>query len=199
MTEPTSLWVVINKTRPLTPQNYAPTDLVTPNVPLRVPGNETMQVRKEVADALETMFAAAKADQASMMLSSGYRSYSYQISLYGGYVNSSGKAAADTYSARPGFSEHQTGLAFDVEPFDQKCDVEQCFADLPAGKWIAAHAYEYGFILRYPADKVAVTGYTYEPWHLRYVGKPLANELHKDRIETLEEFFGLPPAPDYSS
>jgi D-alanyl-D-alanine carboxypeptidase len=88
-------------------------------------------------------------------------------------------------------------LAFDAEPLDQKCDVDQCFADLPAGKWIAAHSYEYGFLLRYPADKVAVTGYQYEPWHLRYIGKALASELHKDHIKTLEEFFGLPAAPGY--
>lgn len=197
LTDPTSIWVVVNKQRPLNPQTYIPTDLVTPNVPLRVPGNESMQVRRITATAMEAMFAAAKAQQVPLMLSSGYRSYTYQVGLYNGYASSSSTAQADTYSARPGYSEHQTGLAFDVEPLDQQCDVDQCFANLPAGKWVAAHAYEYGFLVRYPADKVAVTGYTYEPWHLRYVGKPLAAELHKLHIETLEEFFGLPPAPNY--
>ena len=199
LSEPTSIWVVVNKLRPLQPATYIPPDLVTPNVPLRVPGNESMQVRKVVASAMEDMFAAAKADQVALMLSSGYRSYTYQVGLYSGYVSTSGKTGADTYSARPGYSEHQTGLAFDVEPLNQQCDVDQCFANLPAGKWIAAHAYEYGFLLRYPADKTSITGYTYEPWHLRYVGKSLAMELHNQHVETLEEFFGLPAAPNYAN
>jgi len=131
------------------------------------------------------------------MVSSAYRSYSYQVSLYGKYVRDQGQSVADTQSARPGYSEHQTGLAVDVEPYDQQCDVEQCFADLPAGKWIAANAYKYGFIIRYTKDKTHVTGYEYEPWHVRYVGVELATEMHNQHIETLEEFFGLPAAPDY--
>jgi D-alanyl-D-alanine carboxypeptidase len=197
LTDPASIWVVANKLRPLSTLSYAPNDLVTPHVPLRVPGNESMQLRKEASSALEAMFEASERDGAAMMLSSGYRSYSYQVSLYGGYVQKNGQAEADKVSARPGYSEHQTGLAADVEPADQQCDVEVCFADLPAGKWVAAHAWEYGFILRYPADKTAVTGYSYEPWHLRYVGKDLAKELHDTHTETLEEFFKLPAAPDY--
>jgi len=195
--DPTSQWVVVNKIRPLNPSAYSPSDLVEPNVPQRVPGNESMRLRTETAKAVESMFAAAKADQTPLMLSSGFRSYSFQTGLYNGYVTKSGQAAADTYSARPGYSEHQTGLAFDVEPLDQQCDVDECFADLPAGKWVAAHAHEYGFIVRYPANKTAVTGYKYEPWHLRYVGKELAAEMKAKNITTLEEFFGLPAAPDY--
>lgn len=198
LTDPTSLWVVANKLRPLTPPSYAPSDLVTPDLPLRVPGNESMQVRSVIVPDLTALFAAAKAAGSPLMVSSGYRSYSYQVSLYGSYVSAHGVTEADTFSARPGYSEHQTGLALDVEPLDETCDVSQCFGDLPAGKWVATHAYEYGFLLRYPADKVSVTGYEYEPWHLRYVGKPLAAELHAQNIETLEEFFGLPAAPDYA-
>ncbi len=197
LTDPASIWVVVNKQRPLTPKSYIPADLVVPNVPLRVPGNSTMQVRAVTATAMEALFAAAKAAGAPLMLSSGYRSFSYQTSLYGSYVSAHGQASADTFSARPGYSEHQTGLAFDVEPLNQQCDVDQCFANTAAGKWIAQHAYEYGFLLRYPSDKVAITGYEYEPWHLRYVGKALALELHNTHTETLEEFFGLPPAPNY--
>lgn len=197
LTDPTSLWVVVNKQRPLNPKNYVPADLVVPTVPLRVPGNESMQVRAVTATAMEALFAAAKAAGAPLMLSSGYRSYNYQVSLYGSYVSAHGQASADTFSARPGYSEHQTGLAFDVEPLDEKCDVDQCFATTPAGEWIAAHAYEYGFIIRYPSDKVAITGYEYEPWHLRYVGKDLALEMHTTHTETLEEFFGLGAAPNY--
>jgi D-alanyl-D-alanine carboxypeptidase len=198
LTDPTSLWVVVNKQRPLNPLNYAPADLVTPNVPLRVPGNESMQVRSVMVPSLEALFQAARTQGVPLMLSSGYRSYSYQVGLYNSYVKSSGQAAADNYSARPGHSEHQTGLAVDVEPLNQKCDVDPCFANLPEGKWLAANAYKYGFILRYPADKVAVTGYSYEPWHIRYVGAALSSQLNNQHIETLEEFFGLPAAPNYS-
>lgn len=195
--DPESIWVVVNKQRPLSPKNYVPPDLVVPSVPLRVPGNESMQLRSVAAGALEKMFAAAKADGVPLMLSSGYRSYSYQVSLYNGYVKSVGQTGADAVSARPGFSEHQTGLAADIEPLNEECDVSVCFANLPAGKWLAANAYKFGFIMRYPADKVKVTGYDYEPWHFRYVGVPLADELHQQRIETLEEFFDLPGGQNY--
>lgn len=195
--EANSIWVVVNKTRPLAPQNYTPTDLATPNLPVRVPGNESMQMRQVTAAALEKMFAAASADGVKLMVSSGYRSYSYQVNLYGGYVKSSGQAAADNFSARPGYSEHQTGLAVDLEPLDQQCDVNICFANLPAGKWVSVNAYKYGFILRYPADKIAITGYDYEPWHVRYIGTELALQMHQQHVETLEEFFGLPAAANY--
>jgi D-alanyl-D-alanine carboxypeptidase len=197
LTAPASIWVVVNKKRPLQPQNYVPEDLVTPDLPLRVPGNESMQMRKVTAEALTKMFEAAKADDARMMVSSAYRSYAYQVSLYGKYVSDQGRATADLQSARPGYSEHQTGLAVDIEPYDQQCDVDQCFADLPAGKWVVANAYEYGFIIRYPNDKTKITGYEYEPWHLRFVGVELATEMHNQHIGTLEEFFGLPAASDY--
>lgn len=197
LTNPTSIWVIVNKKRPLNPKDYVPADLVVPNVPLRVPGNESMKVRKVTATALETMFAAAKKQGINLMLSSGYRSYSYQVALYNGYVKTQGQAVADTQSARPGFSEHQTGLAADVEPVSEKCDVDQCFGNLPEGKWLAANAYQYGFVIRYPLNKDNITGYEYEPWHVRYVGIPLATEMHKEGVSTLEEFFDLPAAPDY--
>ena len=195
--DPTSIWVVVNKKRSLNPINYMPVDLTVPNVPLRVPGNESMQLRKPAADGLEKLFAGAKADGLNLMLSSGYRSYTYQTNLYNGYVANSSVAEADRSSARPGHSEHQTGLAADVEPLSKTCEVDPCFAQTPEGKWIVANAYKYGFILRYPADKVGVTGYEYEPWHIRYVGTQLATELYTTHTETLEEFFGLGPAPSY--
>lgn len=198
LSDPASIWVVVNKQRTLNPVNYAPADLVFPSIPLRVPGNESMQVRQVIVPALEDLFKAAKSQGVPLMLSSGYRSYSYQVGLYSSYVKSGGQASADKFSARPGHSEHQTGLAVDLEPLSQQCDVDVCFANLPAGQWIAANAYKYGFILRYPADKVAVTGYSYEPWHLRYVGAALSSQMHDQHTETLEEFFGLPAAPDYN-
>jgi D-alanyl-D-alanine carboxypeptidase len=194
-----SVWVVVNKHRPLIPTSFAPNDLVTPAVPLRVPGNESMQVRKVTGNALETMFTAAKKDGLSLMLSSGYRSYQFQTSLYNSYVNNSSIAEADKTSARPSYSEHQTGLAADIEPFSQKCDVDPCFATTPEGIWLAANAYKYGFIIRYTSDKIAITGYSPEAWHIRYIGMELSNEMHRLKIETLEEFFGLGAAAGYSS
>lgn len=109
LSDPASLWIVVNKQRPLSPTTYAPTDLVMPKVPLRVPGNESMQLRADTATALESLFAGAKTANVPLMLSSGYRSFTYQTSLYNGYVAAHGQAQADTFSARPGYSEHQTG------------------------------------------------------------------------------------------
>lgn len=196
---PSSLWVIANKQNPLQPKNYAPADLATPNVPLRVPGNDTMQLRKAAAATLESLFAGAKRAGYDLMLSSGYRSYDYQINLYGSYVKSSGTAAADKYSARPGYSEHQTGLAADVEATSRKCEISQCFGDMPEGKWLAANAYKFGFIIRYPKDKAKTTGYEYEPWHVRYVGLGLANEMHSSGSQTLEKFFGVAGGDSFKS
>ncbi len=196
-TDPKSIWVVVNKKHSLRPNTYSPTDLITPSVPLRVPGNSSMQLRAEPATALEEMFAAAKSDGIQLMLSSGYRSYDYQVSLYDGYVSSAGQTQADIQSARPGYSEHQTGLAFDAEPVSRTCELEQCFADTPEGKWLATHAYEYGFILRYTPADIATTGYESEPWHFRYVGKALATEMHKKGVATLEKFFKITGGHSY--
>jgi D-alanyl-D-alanine carboxypeptidase len=110
--------------------------------------------------------------------------------LYNGYVAKDGQAAADRYSAKPGTSEHQTGLAMDVCLANSGCSLEQAFGDTPAGKWVAANAHKYGFIVRYLPGKDAITGYEYEPWHLRYVGIELATELQRNN-KTMEEFFGL--------
>ena len=191
LTDPASIWVVVNKQHPLNPKDYAPADLVTPNVPLRVPGNASMQLRQATASALEQMFTAAKAQGVSLMLSSGYRSYAYQVNLYGGYVNTEGRAVADTQSARPGYSEHQTGFAADIEPVSKNCEVAECFGDTPEGKWLAANAYSYGFIIRYNASNQALTGYEPEPWHIRYIGLGLATEMHNTGIDSLEQFFGV--------
>lgn len=196
--DPNSIWVIANKRRPLQPTTYTPGDLVVPDVPLRLTDqDEEMQLRQVTATAIEELFADAKQDGLDLMVSSAFRSYDYQSGLYNRYVQQQGQAVADTQSARPGHSEHQTALAVDVEPTSRECEVEQCFANLPEGKWVAQNAYKYGFVVRYQQDKDHITGYMYEPWHLRYVGKPLAAELHTLGDPTLEEFFGLPPAPDY--
>lgn len=191
LTDPNSIWVIVNKQHPLNPIDYAPADLVFPNVPLRVPGNESMQVRQVTAKALEQMFATAKSQGLNLQLSSGYRSYTYQVNLYNSYVKADGQARADQESARPGYSEHQTGLAVDLEPTSRHCELETCFAETPEGKWLYANSYRYGFILRYTTTNQAVTGYESEPWHFRYVGTDLANEMHKTGVTSLEQFFGV--------
>jgi D-alanyl-D-alanine carboxypeptidase len=197
LTDSTSPWVIVNKQHPLNPKSYVPSDLTVPKIPLRVPGNETMQVRAETATALEALVAAAKKDGLSLMLSSGYRSYTYQVGLYGGYVQSMGQASADKQSARPGYSEHQSGFAADLEPISKTCELDQCFGKTPEGLWLAANAYQYGFIIRYPSDKTAVTGYEYEPWHVRYIGVNLATEMHRTNTTTLEEFFTVTGGESY--
>lgn len=194
--DPASIWVVVNKKRPLKPTDYAPSDLRMPNAPLRLQTTE-MQLRNEAATAVEQLVASAKAEDINLMVASGYRSYDLQKAVYDNFVKSEGKAAADRTSARPGHSEHQTGLAVDLGPTDRRCEIEQCFAGLPEGQWVAANAHKFGFVLRYAEGKEAITGYDYEPWHLRYVGAALAEEMHQKNMQTLEEFFNLPAAPTY--
>lgn len=192
--DPASIWVVSDKRRPLNPLDYAPADLV--DVP--VPHTWAPQLRKEAADAVVAMFAAASSEAGlSLASNSAYRSYQSQVSVYNQEVAANGQAAADLSTARPGYSEHQTGLTMDIGAESGHCSLSTCFADTPEGKWLAANAYRFGFLLRYPADKVAVTGFEFEPWHYRYIGVALATELHDTGITTLEEFFGLPAAPDY--
>lgn len=197
--DPASIWVIVNKGRIL-PSSYVPAGLVVPSVLLRVsPGSPEMHLRSDAAGALQLLFNNANATGLHLMLASGYRPYSEQVSLYSGYVSSLGQSAADISSARPGHSEHQTGLAADLEPASRTCEVDLCFANTPEGKWLATNAYKYGFIIRYPADKTTVTGYEYEPWHVRYVGTILSEEMHAKNITTLEEFFGLASYTSYPS
>lgn len=194
---PTSPWVIANKRRPLNPTDFAP-QTAAPNVPLRLPGtNPEMQVSRQIIPAVEQLFAAAKADGLDLMLASGYRSYQQQVVVYNAEVNRYGQEAADRESARPGHSEHQTGLAVDVEPITRQCEIQACFGDLPEGKWVAANAHKFGFIIRYSKDNEAVTGYNYEPWHIRYVGPELAAELYQQGNPPLETFFNLGAAPGY--
>jgi D-alanyl-D-alanine carboxypeptidase len=198
LTDPASPWVIANKHYPLRPKTYAPADLVAPAIPLRLSAKaDEMLLRKDAAAALKELYDNAKQDGVQLMVASGYRSYDFQVSLYNRYVQQQGRTAADSQSARPGYSEHQTGLAVDLEPVSRACEIEECFGDTPEGKWIAANAWKYGFTLRYLPNKQNSTGYIYEPWHVRYVGKPLAAELHTQGTPTLEDFFGLEAAADY--
>lgn len=129
---------------------------------------------------------AAAQEGLNIYLSSGFRSYDYQAQIYNSYVarEPNGQAAADTYSARPGHSEHQTGLAIDVNQIDDS------FIGTPEAIWLENHCHEFGFILRYPQGKQDITGYQYESWHIRYVGTDLATQIHASGL-TLEEYFGI--------
>ena len=157
--------LIANKTYSL-PQDYAP------------------GVTSEAEEAVNKMEAAAAEDGLELFVRSGYRSYSYQSTLYSNYVNRDGKAAADRYSARPGHSEHQTGMAFDMN------SLSQSFEYTPEGKWLAQNCWRYGFIIRYPKGKESITGYMYEPWHVRYLGTELAEKVYNSGL-TLEEYLGI--------
>ena len=147
------------------------------------PGGLTKECRK----AFEEMKAGAAEDGYTLKIVSGFRSFETQYVIYWRYVRNDGQKAADTYSARPGHSEHQTGLAMDLN------SLKSAFGDTPEGKWLAAHCHEYGFIIRYPKGKSGITGYIYEPWHVRYVGVELATKLYESGL-TLEEYFGIDSA-----
>jgi len=190
--DPASLWVVVNKLRPLDPQDYVPADLVGLSL------IEGGQLRAEAAAQLEAMVAEFTGETGLQVRTvSSYRSYGSQVNVYNGWVSRLGQEAADLTSARPGHSEHQTGLAIDFGAVPAQCDLDQCFADTAQGSWLADNAHRWGFILRYPDGYTPVTGYEFEPWHYRYVGVELATEMRSTGIATLEEFFGLPAAPTY--
>ena len=191
---PDSITVIVNKQRPMDPYNWAPDDLVLP----QGIGNEWGHVlRAEAAHALEEMYAGASAAGAPFIITSGYRSYDTQVGLYNSYVARSGQASADTYSARPGFSEHQTGLAVDLHESTAYCYMTDCFEETAAGLWLHEHAAEYGFVLRYPNGESDIVGYKYEPWHFRYVGPEVALAMQDSGEINLETFLGLDAAPNY--
>lgn len=129
---------------------------------------------------------AAKKDNLNLTIISGFRSYNFQSSLYNNYVSRHGQAMADTFSARAGYSEHQTGLAMDLN------QISDSFGETKVGKWLDNNAYKYGFILRYPKGKSNETGYKYEPWHFRYVGVSLATKLYNNgNWITIESYYGI--------
>jgi zinc D-Ala-D-Ala carboxypeptidase len=186
--DPTSPWVVVNKRLPLTPADFEP-DLVVVDQHL---------VARVAARDLTALLAAAERAGLPLHVASAYRSAAYQRGVYEGIVGRDGRELADRWSARPGHSEHQTGLAVDVDSLAHpECRIDACFGELAEGRWVRRHARHFGFLVRYtPADQ-AVTGYHPEPWHLRYVGRPLAREMERTGVTTLEVFFGL-PAGDYA-
>jgi D-alanyl-D-alanine carboxypeptidase len=193
-----SLWVVVNKIRPLIPRRYAPVT-VRPNFALPSTNNPYGRpLAKPAAIAIVILAMAMRAAGAGdLVLQSGYRSYGEQVYVHNRQVQRYGVKAGEALAARPGYSEHQTGLAADVSALGQGCVIQFCFGKTAAGTWLRENAWRYGFIVRYPKGKTAITGYDYEPWHIRYVGKALSQQMHKDGVTVLEKFFDLPSAPAY--
>lgn len=189
-------WVVVNKQRPLNPIDYAPQGIV------QVQGLKTFNagvLRQDAAAALEQMAQAVEtAGVGSLGQLSGYRSYDTQVSTYQENVARGGQAEAEVSSAKPGFSEHQLGLAMDLMPCGSGCGTLDDFGSSPEGQWVAANAWQFGFVVRYEQGYTPVTGYEAEPWHLRFIGPELAQAYHDGGWHTLEEFFGLPAAPSYA-
>ena len=179
---PTSFWVVANKKRPINPIDYAPAKLLT------VQG---IEIDQRIEPAMNDMIAAAARDGAELRVISGYRSYETQMELLDGYTARDGQKMAETFAARPGYSEHQLGTTADFDNTSGGCTLDGCFGKTAAGIWLAQNAGRFGFIQRYPEGKTDITGYIPESWHFRYVGKDLASEMKKQNIDTLEEFFGL--------
>ena len=189
ITDPASAWVLVNKRTPLRPATFTPT-LANPQVSSA--WGDPLQ--KDAAWYLRNMFAAASAAGAgSMTLQSGYRSYATQSSLFSRDVAQNGREAAERLTARPGYSEHQTGFAADISA--NGC--MECIGGTPQGRWLLANAWRYGFILRYENGQTGKTGYSHEPWHYRYVGTVLARDYHEGGFRTLEDYFGRPAAPTY--
>ena len=164
------------------PEDYIPKDLVEISNKF---SNSTRLLVYEAKEAFEKMANDALKENLNIRVISSYRSYEYQTTLYNNYVEKDGVEVADTYSARPGFSEHQTGLVIDIDNI--KTSFEN-FENTEEFTWMINHAHEYGFILRYPKGKENITGYNYESWHYRYVGKKIANFIVSNNL-TFDEYF----------
>jgi len=192
-----SEWVVVNKLRPLSPLDFEP-QVRKISSSESLDNSRGLELRDVAATALEAMAKEMLFQGAGQMfVNSAYRSYDYQLELFVDKVEQYGEAEALVRSAKAGHSEHQTGLAVDVSVPAQGCAIMQCFGDTAAGKWIAENSWKFGYIVRYERDTTSITGYTYEPWHLRYVGTEIARMYASNGIHTLEDFWGFPAAENY--
>lgn len=178
VSNPDDVLVICNKYYAL-PGGFVPKDLVNVN-------GSNVKMTKVAAEKFELMAKASENDGVKIYPGSGYRSEDTQRSIYNRYVKTDGVKKADTYSARPGHSEHETGLAIDITTGNGRID--DSFIDTPQDKWLRENAYKYGFILRYPSDKVDITGYKYESWHYRYVGEDVAKIIYDNNL-TYEEYY----------
>lgn len=194
LNDPNKPWFVVNKLRPFENPEWEPTDVVVPATFSQVGSG----LRAEPAAAFDAMAAASVAEGGgSIALNSGFRSFSTQVASYDSQVEAAGQTEADHASARPGHSEHQTGLTADIVPCNPTCGTLDDVAGSTQGAWIAANSWRFGWIVRYEDGYTDTTGYEYEPWHLRYIGVELAQAYHDGGYKTLEDFFELAPAPDY--
>ncbi len=179
--------ILVNKGNSL-PSDYVPKDLTVPSVNFSFTGpHEKQNMQYEAAKALEELFNAASKEGIELYAVSGYRSYNRQQTVYNGHVQKLGQEEADKISAKPGHSEHQTGLAMDVTSQSAGMSLSEDFGSTVEGIWLAENAHEYGFIIRYKKGNEDITGYSYEPWHLRYVERAAAKEIYEANI-TLEEY-----------
>ena len=180
------LLILVNKQHPLA-ENYIPDDLTALKYFVANRSAETRFMRAAAAVHFEKLVETAAQDGVELRMTTAYRSYAYQKNLYNTYVENSGEKAANHSSAKPGESEHQTGLAVDISSNSIGYQFLYTYGETKEGKWLASHAHEFGFILRYPEGKEDITGYNHEPWHLRYVGPFAAKEIFQAGI-TLEEY-----------
>ncbi|GAA0471068.1 M15 family metallopeptidase [Alkalibacillus silvisoli] len=181
--------VIVNKERRL-PNGYEPEDLMIADVDYHAVNEERKHLREEAAGALEDLFEAASEEGHQLVAVSGYRSEQTQEVVFASNVDRHGEEHAEQYSAQPGYSEHQTGLAMDVSTASIGYALSEEFGETQEGKWVAENGHKHGFIIRYLEGKSEITGYGYEPWHLRYVGEDLATSVYQSGL-TLEEYFGL--------
>lgn len=192
-TDTSTVTYLVNREYPL-PEDFVPEGLTTPDVlfPFSDTTLDKAKMTPEAGEALALLFDAAY-NEAELTLYgvSAYRSYARQYTIYATNLATRGIAHTNRYSAAPGRSEHQTGLAIDISCASEGFGLETSFADTPEGIWIAENAHRFGFILRYPKDKEHLTGYNYEPWHIRYVGTELAGYLYETGL-TLDEYYGVP-------
>lgn len=177
--------ILVNKTHGID-KDYEPRDLTTAN-PIVKGASQYQKMRKPAAKAFKKLSDAAADKGLTIKVTSGYRPYSYQKYLFNKYVNKDGRYRAEQYSAEPGHSEHQSGLCADVSSPSVNYNLSQAYGTTEEGKWLTSHAHKYGFIIRFPKGKEKITGYEYEPWHIRYVGKDAAKEIYKQKL-TLEEY-----------
>lgn len=192
-TDTSTVTYLVNREYPLT-EDFVPEGLMTPDI-LFPFSDTTIDKAKMVpvaAYALDELFDAAYDEEHLLLYGvSAYRSFTRQYTIYATNLAVYGTAHSNRYSAAPGTSEHQTGLVIDISCRSEGFDLEETFADTPEGKWVAENAHRFGFIIRYPKGKEAITGYSYEPWHLRYVGNELAAYLYETGL-TLDEYYGVP-------
>ncbi|MDD2190044.1 MAG: M15 family metallopeptidase [Eubacteriales bacterium] len=184
--EQKGLLILVNKENAI-PEDYKPDDLKAIKYFVKDRSAGSRYMRAEATDAFHKMVEKAAEENIEIRMTTAYRSYDFQKLLYENYVANEGQEAADTFSAKPGQSEHQTGLAADVSSLSVDYELSDDYGNMAEGKWLAENADQFGFIIRFPKGKEHITGYRYEPWHIRYVGIPAAKEIREHDL-TLEEF-----------